>query len=195
MTGNLTTLAAENAADALEGADRHALEALFRRRAARLARPLEEAGLRGTGVLSAMVGPSRIAVRLTGLAEVMPLHRWSPVPGWPLALLGVAARRGNPLPVVDMHHLLGHPAPAADAPAYVLLARCPGGIYGLRIESLGEVSHIDAGALVTPGSAPDQEPQHRSFVEGIAPDGLILIDPGRLTGLGGPLEREIRETG
>lgn len=189
MPRTLTTLAAESAADAVEGADNGSLEALFRRRAARLARPPEEQARRGAAVLSAAIGPARLAVRLTGLAEVMPLQRWSPVPGWPPALLGVAARRGNPLPVVDLHHLLGHPAPGADSAAYLLLARCPGGLYGLRVEALGEVLHIDMDALIPPAPAADQPQRRSSLVEGIGPDGLILIDPGRLTGPGGPLER------
>lgn len=171
--------------DELEIQDRQQLDALFRQRAARLARAPVSAGARGTGMLTATVGPTRIAVRLTGLAEVLPLGRWSQVPGWPPALLGVAARRGSPLPVIDLHHLLGSPAPAPTAASYLLLARCPGGLYGLRVETLGEVLHIPLQTL----SEPETDHRARSVVEAVAPDGLVLIDPGRLMAPGGPLAR------
>jgi len=158
------------------------LTELFRRRAERLAagRSAPSVEAHGTWALIAHAGAGRYALKLTDLAEVLPLPRWSPVPGWPPGLLGVAARRGVPVPVVDLHLLLGHPPPVAGALFHMLLLRAPAPAYALRVDGLGGTQRIDTDRFTPTGTTPAGPTGRTGLIAGVDPDGLVLLDPGRL---------------
>lgn len=159
-------------------------EALLKARARRLAaprdgaRPEEQAGVE---VLGIRLGGERYALVLADLSEVIALPRWTPVPGQPAYLLGVANLRGEIRPVIDLHALLGLSAPEAGGRAWAVFLKSPAGEVGLRVDGLDRVIRLDPQSLARPRDEGNGLP-HR-FISGIGADALTLLDTEQLLGL------------
>ncbi len=165
------------------GASAHFAEALLRARARRLAMPRDGGGgaVAGKALLCCRIAAERYGLALDELSEVMELESWTPVPGQPQYLLGVTNLRGEIRPVLDLHALLGLPAPDAGARAWVIFADSGGSEVGLRVDALESIAAVDAGSLTVPADTGNGLPQR--FVAGIGSDGLIVLDIGKILAL------------
>jgi len=147
---------AEQSLAAAGAPDRATVEAVWRRRAERLARPpvTEETAL--TPVLVFRLGEERYALAVAALAEVIPAGRLARVPRAPAALAGVVALRGEVRPVWDLARLLGlsRPAPSIH---YILLLNSRA---GLLVDQLEEIRLLRCDA--------------------VTPDLVTLLDPDAL---------------
>ena len=158
------------------------LEQVYRRRTVELASRLEQARP-ATGtfpVLAFTLGPERYGLALTELAGVLPLTRWTPVPGAPAELLGVINHRGRICCVLDLARLLGlPPRESLSEGAYILLLRGPGREVGLRVDSIEAIRKIAPDELMPLGEmAPQGTVEFRpigSFAEHRTRDGLTLL--------------------
>lgn len=70
--------------------------------------------------LSIRVDEDRYALRLTEVAQLMPLAAMTPLPGPLPVLLGIIGLRGVIVPVYDLRRLLGHAA--AKPPRWLVVA-------------------------------------------------------------------------
>lgn len=159
-------------------------EALLRARARRLAVPrgeIRDETRTGIEALGVRLGSERYALPLAQLSEVIALSRWTPVPGQPAYLLGVANLRGEIRPVLDLHALLGLSAPEAEARSWTVFIKSGRGEVGLRVDGLDRVIRLDADALTHPRDAGNGLP-HR-YISGIAADALALLDTDQILAL------------
>lgn len=99
----------KNAASRLSaraGELRHAFDSAFAEETRRDATPMEN-------LLAFNIGPEAYALRLSQIAGLFTDRKITPFPSTAAALRGFVAVRGSIVPAYDLHHLLGHPAPAA----------------------------------------------------------------------------------
>jgi chemotaxis signal transduction protein len=110
------------------------LEAVFRRRAAHLARSQAQITALAPPVpaLLFLLQSERYAIRLQELAEVLPFRQCTPVPGAPPGLLGVMSRRGELRPVLDLAQIIHRVE--ERSPGFLLMLRQPGRQIGLRVD-------------------------------------------------------------
>lgn len=169
-------------------------EALLKARARRLAAPRDGARPEadtGMEVLGIRLGGEHYALVLADLSEVIALPRWTPVPGQPAYLLGVANLRGEIRPVIDLHALLDLPAPEDGSKAWAVFLKFHGGEVGLRVDGLDRVLRLDPQSLARPRDEGNGLP-HR-FISGIGADALTLLDTEQLLAL--DALRDARRTG
>ena len=179
----LDRLQAHRLAVSAKGDGSDVFEALLKARARRLAAPRGDAVAADDRLLALTVriGAERYALSLDGLSEVMILGKWTPIPGQPQYLLGVTNLRGEIRPVLDLHSLLGLPAPEAGSRAWVVFLKSGGSEVGLRVDGLERVARIDLAAMTRPHETGNGLPQR--FISGIGPDALILLDTVQILAL------------
>jgi purine-binding chemotaxis protein CheW len=145
------------------------VEAVYRKRAAQLAKEQTRSDPRTAGV-SALVfslRQERYAIELGELAEVLPLGRFTPVPG-AAAFTGVINLRGELRPVVDLGRMVLHLENGTATSGFVLMLRRPGREIGLKVdqlEGLGEIRREKVGA-----------PEEGKYTRSIAGEKLSLLD-------------------
>ena len=151
------------------------LAVVYRQRAVELAARREQAQEKaGTvAVLTFRLGGERYGLALTSLAGVLPLERWTPVPGSPPELLGVINHKGQICSVLDLARLLGLPttvphAEHVEESAYVLLLRAPGREVGLAVGPL-------EGLVRVPPRAGLGEEEAGPYLETLTPDRLRIL--------------------
>jgi purine-binding chemotaxis protein CheW len=149
------------------------LEAVYRQRAQDLAARIDQAGpvIGRVQVLAFTVGVERYGLPLTELAGVLPLTRWTPVPGGPAELLGVINHRGHICSVLDLARLLTTSRDRQGAlpdgrGSYILLLRRPGREIGLRVDGIDAIREVAPDALV---AIDTRYAEHRTR------DGLTLL--------------------
>jgi purine-binding chemotaxis protein CheW len=163
----------------LAGDPRH-VEEIYRKRAARLARPeAPEAGPASVSVVLVFtVGSERYAVELPQVREVVEAPRIIPIPGSPQELAGVINVRGHIEPVWETALLLGLTPPASLSAGYAVLLRrgeLPG---ALRVDRLLHVRPLRSDEWQRP-TAPS------SHAKGVTADRITLIDAAALLQQGG----------
>jgi len=154
-------------------ADGDRLAAVYRQRAVELAarREQDHEQVVTVPVLTFRLGGERYGLALTGLAGVLPLERWTPVPGAPPELLGVINHKGQICSVLDLARLLGlatFPAEHAKESAYVLLLRRPGREVGLAVGSLEGLVRVPPGVGASEETA-------GPYLETLTPDRLRIL--------------------
>lgn len=168
---------ATNSAGSSEATAAH-VEAVLRERAKALAAPLphyaelEEIGGDSTQVVVVRLGGQDFAIDATALREVMECPRITPLPGLPSTLRGLANVRSRIVPAYDIRSLLNLPPLAKDAPREKLaLLAFEGAEFALLVDAVVGARaiaqaqlHRDVSGLVT------------RFIQGVAGDGLILLD-------------------
>lgn len=152
-------------------------EAVYRRRAAHLAKPAS-ASLPAQAALAVMVfdlGGDRFGIEISELADAAPLARCIPVPGSRPELLGLMNCRGEVRAVVDLAKLLGLPGEAGEAAGYALFLRVPAGVaVGLRVDRLDQVRRVSP-EEISIAASPGQEFPAR-FLRGVTADSVRLLD-------------------
>jgi purine-binding chemotaxis protein CheW len=148
------------------------MEAAYRARAARLARPPEAArDVEEIPILIFHLGERRYGLELSRLVEVIPHPRCTPVPGGPPQLAGVIQIRGEIRPVWELSRLLNLPDAPAEEPYSVLLLRNGPRHAGLRVNQVREVR------LVRPEACAEPDSPHLRW---ITSDSVAILDPDRL---------------
>jgi purine-binding chemotaxis protein CheW len=148
-------------------------ERILRERTERIARQPQQVDA-APGAYSCLVFErcsGRYAVRLDALDDVGPLGPVAPVPGIPDAYLGVTARRGKVVAVVDLPRLFGS---AADAgrPAWLIMTgdlAC-----GLAADVLHDIIEIDSRKITR--SMPTFPALVRTHTLGVLEDRTVVLD-------------------
>src|SRR6185369_1862880 len=130
------------------------MEAVWRQRAARLARRPTPAGA-GQDTRPFMVlgiGNERYGIELADVAEVLPRVQITTIPGAPRYLAGVINVHGEIRPVADLRRLLGiEPAEKAAAEnggrTRVVLLRMQGREMGLQVDAVEHIRWVASGEL------------------------------------------------
>ncbi len=158
---------------AFEGAltpDPQRVEAVFRERAARLAKPLvsDVCAPAAEPMFVFRLGTERYAIALRDLAEVISGPNCTPVPGSAPRLLGVINRKGEIQPVWDLASLLNTAGTTGDQPGFVLLMRRDGREIGIRIDAAEQVRVLHPEAWQRPG-------EYSRYIHGITADGVMVL--------------------
>jgi chemotaxis signal transduction protein len=139
---------------------------VLRRRANELAQPRipEQKPSHRLAVLSFLLGAERYGIELTELAEVLPYHGCTHVPGARPQCPGVVNLRGELRPVLELSGMLTGSAGAETG--FLLIPRRGGS--GLRVDAVEDVREIRLEEL---GGAAESR-----YVRGVAHGGLMLLD-------------------
>ncbi len=142
------------------------------------------------------VGARRFAVDIQVVREILRPRPVTPVPGAPAGVQGVFNLRGELVPVVDTHRLLGEPAPSeTPADAKFVVVRAGGSTFAVPVDRLFDVVSVPLDQVVP---APGGEDPERAVVVGMFRLGgdeegnpvVLLLRAGRLfaggRGPGGP---------
>jgi purine-binding chemotaxis protein CheW len=150
------------------------IDAVFRQRAARLAKGRAEQAPPAAvlQVLIFRLGLERYAIEIKEVAEALRLERCTPVPGSPPLFAGVINLRGELVAVLDLASLLALPKGTEagnknSEPGFVLLLRRPGQGIGLKVDRIDGLREI--------GTAEFSLPLKGKYVMGLAPGTLMLL--------------------
>ncbi|MGE0424139.1 MAG: chemotaxis protein CheW [Reyranellaceae bacterium] len=115
---------------------------------------------------------------LDRLAGVAPMAACAAAPRSPAAILGLMTVRGDIWTVVDLAGLLGIQATpttsGASTPGHVVLLRHASRRIALRVEQTDDIKRLSrAGVRALPD---DGLSSAAGLIEGLGPDGLILVD-------------------
>lgn len=118
-------------------------EAVLRRRAGQIARPLSESETlaSSTVLLIFRAAGSRYALPLTAVAEIVAHAQPAAIPGAPPEIAGLIQLRGDIVPVIHLSRLLGTVSPLAGDT--VLLVKAGPRTIGAAIEGIEEIRAID----------------------------------------------------
>lgn len=126
----------------------------------------------------------RYAAPLTGLSEVAPLGPVARVPGIPPAYLGVAARRGRIVSVVDLPRMFGASRDSARAAAekvadkggrsWLLMAASARVVCGVCADEVHDVVDVQRSRLARP--MPTFPALLQRHALGVALDGTVVLD-------------------
>jgi purine-binding chemotaxis protein CheW len=167
----------EEATAALEERSRRIMD----ERARRLAEPAGERRS-AAGSFEALVfsiGRTRYALPARFVREVTPLAQFTPVPGAPAPLLGVASHKGGVLAILQTRALLGG-GESEDAPERQWLVVCGGrsADFALLADAVHELRRLDEDEAQAPLGAADAE--GGAYVRGVTADALLLLDGAKL---------------
>jgi purine-binding chemotaxis protein CheW len=145
------------------------IDAVYRQRAARLAKGRSEHASAGDRlkVLVFRLGPERYAIEVAEVAEAIPLERCAPVPGSLPVFAGVINLRGELRAVVDLTRLLALSGSSNSGPAFVLLLRQRGQAVGFKVDRIEELREIGREELSSVAEG--------KYVTGVAPGMLMLL--------------------
>jgi chemotaxis-related protein WspB len=128
-------------------------------------------------VLTFQVGPYRLALDIARIVEVVPRVRLQPVAGGPAWLAGEFVYRGQVVPVVDLHRLLGSGECPPHLSSRIILTPLRGGqLAGLLAAQVAEIRECEGKRTCALGTEDEQAPEFGSvIVEG--EQMLRLVDP------------------
>lgn len=127
----------------------------------------------GEGALSFRLGPERYAIALRELAGIVPLRRYSRIPGSREGLMGVIHVGGAIRPVADLSRMLGMDGGDGTARAYAVLLGRETSEVGVAVDALEGVLRL-AGETLEDGE--DSAGLPRRLVKRRFADGLSLLD-------------------
>jgi purine-binding chemotaxis protein CheW len=155
------------------------LEALYRDRAAQLARRRDRDVLPNAGwrVLEFTLRTERYALPFADLVELLPFTGCTPVPAGPAPLLGVLNVHGALRSVVDLARLLELPGDAEAAGGYVLLLSCGKRQAALRVDGLERSRLLPPADVTAPA---ETETGALPFLQGLTPDGVRMLNTDAL---------------
>ncbi len=148
----------------------------------------------GLKALCFLVGGRVFAADIRVIREILQPRPLTPVPGAPPGVLGVFNLRGELVPVVDSHGLLGEAGPGRAADPKLVVVRAGGRTFGLPVDRLFDVVEVPLEAVAPVPGAEDPE---RALVVGMfrRPEGIpfdadlvLLLRTGAL--LQGPADQE-----
>jgi purine-binding chemotaxis protein CheW len=156
--------------------------AVFKTRAQRLARPLEEAAAVALQleVIEFRLGQEPYALPSTSVREVYPLKGLTPLPCTPPFVLGVMNVRGRILPVADLSSLFGLTKQPLSDQSTVILMRAGELEVGIVTDFVIGVRSLPLTTIHPPLSTLANSPAR--YLHGITSEGLVVIDAIKLLG-------------
>ena len=134
-------------------------------------------------VLTFQIGATRLALDVRRVHEVVPRVRLQPGAGGPPWLAGVFVYRGQVVPVIDLHRLVGHEECPALLSTRIILVPYPLGgerrLVGLLAAQVTGITRLDPPSAAEPRlAAPDRPDLGPVLVTGRR---LVhLVEPSRL---------------
>lgn len=101
---------------------------------------MKEVSAKTQEVCSVRVGDTLYGIPIAHVLEILGKPATQPVPLAPYFVGGLVHYRGEVLTAVSLRRLLG--MEAASAPEDVLVFETPEGLFGLFVDSVGEVLHV-----------------------------------------------------
>lgn len=129
-------------------------------------------------VVTFEVAEQAYAVELEAVREVLRLEDFTPVPGAPPAIVGIANIHGEMLALVDCRTFLGLPARGVSNLGYVMVLSGDHPQMGILVDAVGEIRVVMAGDMSDPPVA--IEPTERACVRGVTSDGTLVLDGARM---------------
>lgn len=116
----------------------------------------------------------RYAVQLESVDDVGPLSRVTRVPGVPAYFLGVAARRGRIVAVVDLPLLFTPDVPAMHEPEHLIMASNAEVVCGVAADFLHNI--IDVNRRTVAKAMPTFPPLVQRHTLGVLEDRTVILD-------------------
>jgi len=130
-------------------------------------------------VCSVRLGETLFGVPITHILEIVGAARPQPVPLAPIFVGGLIHYRGDVLTTVSLRQLLG--LPPKNGPQDILVLESSGGIFGLLVDSVGEVLTIPSGDHEPNPSILDE--RRKALFAGaykLKDSLLVMLDPEQL---------------
>jgi purine-binding chemotaxis protein CheW len=130
-------------------------------------------------VCSVRLGKTLFGVPITHILEIVGTSQPQPVPLAPGYVGGLVHYRGDVLTTVSLRHLLG--LPPREGTQDILVLESAGGIFGLLVDSVGEVLTVRATDYEANPSILDE--RRRGLLAGaykLKDSLLVMLDPERL---------------
>jgi purine-binding chemotaxis protein CheW len=128
---------------------------------------------------SVRLGQTLFGVPITHILEIVGGARPQPVPLAPVFVGGLVHYRGDVLTTVSLRQLLG--MPPKDGPQDILVLESSGGIFGLLVDSVGEVLTVSSADHEPNPSILDE--RRRALFAGaykLKDSLLVMLDPEKL---------------
>jgi len=116
----------------------------------------------------------RYAVRLESLQDVGPIGDVAHVPGIPSLYLGVTARRGRVVPVVDLPQLFNPGTVPAGDPRWLVMASNEDVVCGVAADDMHDIIDVDSGSMAR--SMPTFPALVQRYTVGVLEDRTVVLD-------------------
>ena len=148
-----------------------AARALLEARARRLARPVETESAEPAEMLDLLVvrvAEERLAVPVASIVAIARAGIIAPLPRAVAPVYGVTAWRGRPLTVLSFG--VGRPKVTGQTRLVVLGSGARAAL-AVVVDAVDDITRVERAALSPSGAGP-----RRSYVLGVTPDGLLVVD-------------------
>jgi purine-binding chemotaxis protein CheW len=136
-------------------------------------RPTDEALV----VVEFLLAHERYALEFRFIREIRPLKDLTPLPNTPAFVLGIMNLRGQILPVIDFRRYIGLAVKGITELNRVVILRSEAREFGILADEI-------LGARTIPRHEVQQQPFQEGilapFITGLAPDGCIILDGGKI---------------
>ncbi|MBZ0294809.1 MAG: chemotaxis protein CheW, partial [Anaerolineae bacterium] len=119
-------------------------------------------------LLTFRLGTQLYALMIEDVVEVAPMVELVTVVDAPPALLGLANRRGEVLPMIDLRAIFHHESTPINALTLFIVAARESHKIGLVVDSVHQVEYVGVQGLVQPQAS-------AKYLRGVIPDGDRLI--------------------
>lgn len=116
----------------------------------------------------------KYAVRLEALLAVAPLESLAAVPGIPDSFLGVTARRGRIVSVVDLPVLFGGKPNRIDRPRWMVVCQSEEVVCAVAADDVRDITDIDKESMA--GAMPTFPALVQRHTVGVLEDGTVVLD-------------------
>jgi purine-binding chemotaxis protein CheW len=128
-------------------------------------------------VLEFLLAGERYALESRHLRELCPLKDLTPLPNTPPFVLGIMNLRGQILPVIDFRRFVGFAVRGITELNRVIILRSDDRVFGLLAD---EIIGMRTLARRQVRQQPFRAGMLPQFIMGIAPDGCIVLDGGKI---------------
>ena len=165
-------------ADALN-LPQEAVRALMDERARALARPPEPAERADTlAVITFVLATERYAIETQYVREVVRLREFSPVPGAPDFVLGVANLRGEVLCLIDLRRFFDMPSTGVTDLSRMIVIGTERVEFGILVDETFEIAGLRPDDIVSPPES--VAGAGREYLLGVTREALIVLDGAAL---------------
>lgn len=149
--------------------------AILARRAAELAKPLEETARgRLLQLLAFQLGRERYAIDVTHVLEIYPPQPMTPAPRTPDFVVGIFNARGRFLSVIDLPTVLGLPGRSQPTACQIMVVQVAGIEVGFLADVVEDVLMLFDVEIEPPLTAVSEDMS--PFIRGVAPGLRAILD-------------------
>ena len=153
---------------------------ILKARAAEMARPVGTEADSGQflDVVEFLLAQECYAIESQFVAEVFPFGDLTPVPCTPPFVVGIVNFRGSVLSVLELKFLFQLPTTGLNDRNRAIVLRSDTMEFGILVDAMRGTRRIDAGSLQE--ALPTLSGIREKYLRGITPDGVVVLDGGRL---------------